>query len=151
MANDKGNKKDKEKQDQSQEIDELNNKYLRALADYQNLEKRMSGALEQARTQTRKAVITDFIEILDDLEKADVFVKDNGLKMIMDRFKKILENSGVQEIDVLDMEYDPYTAEAVEVVPAKEGHSGDMVVEIVRKGYKIGDDIIRPAQVKVSQ
>lgn len=140
--------KDEQVQQLQEQLEDAHNKYLRALADYQNLEKRMGGALEQARLGTRKDVVSRFIDVLDDLEKAEVFVQDPGLKMIMDRFKGILQSMGVEEIEVIGSEYDPYTSEALEMVHAEEGQKNH-VVEVVRKGYKIGDTIIRPAQVKV--
>lgn len=137
--------------DCTEEIEDVNNKYLRALADYQNLEKRMENAVEQARTQTRRDSIGRFIDILDDLEKARVFVEDAGLKMVMEKFTSILAESGVAEMDLVGKEYDPYIAEAVEVVEAKNAKEDNIIVEVVQKGYTLGDDIIRPARVKVSK
>lgn len=133
------------------QLSESHSKYLRALADYQNLEKRMGTAVDQARQQTRRDVIGRFIGVLDDLEKAEVFVQDTGLQMIMDRFKSILAEAGVEEMQLLGTEYDPYIAEAVEVVAPAEGQADNIVTEIVRKGYKIGENVIRPAQVKVTK
>lgn len=128
--------------------DELQSKYLRAVADYQNLEKRMYTTIEQARTTAKKDVLEKFIGILDDLEKAEVFIQDAGLRMIKDRFNALMTECGVQEIEVLNKEYDPYVAEALEMV---SGDTPNMVAEVVRKGYRLGDSIIRPAQVKVTQ
>lgn len=135
-------------QEEDPRIAELNNKYLRALADYQNLEKRMQTAIEQTRTTTQKITLSRFINLLDDMEKAEVFVQDQGLQMVMKQFQQILNEAGVEELDLLDKPFDPYTAEALEVVP---GDVDNVVAEVVRKGYRIGDDIIRPAQVKVTQ
>ena len=129
-------------------IAELNNKYLRALADYQNLEKRMHTAIEQTRAMTQKITLSRFINLLDDMEKAEVFVQDQGLQMVMKQFQQILNDAGVEELDLLDKPFDPYTAEAIEVVA---GEMDNVVAEVVRKGYRIGDDVIRPAQVKVTK
>jgi len=130
------------------QLAEAQAKYMRALADYQNLEKRMNGALEQVRLSTKRDTVAKFISILDDLEKAEVFVQDAGLKMIMDRFHALLKDCGVEEIDLVGKEFDPYVAEALEMVP---GEKANMVAEVIRKGYRIGDTVIRPAQVKVTQ
>lgn len=129
-------------------IEESNNKYLRALADYQNLEKRMYTAIDQARATSQRITLSRFMNVLDDMEKAEVFMKDQGLQMIMNHFKQIFKDAGVEEIDLLNKEFDPYTAEAIEAVP---GETDNIVVEVVRKGYRIGDDIIRPGQVKVTK
>ncbi len=134
--------------DRDQQITDAQTKYLRALADYQNLEKRMAVALEQARSITKKDIVGKFIGILDDLEKASVFVEDAGLTMIMGRFQNVLKECGVEEIAVEGMEFDPYVAEALEMVP---GETDNIVAEVIRKGYRIGDTVIRPAQVKVTQ
>lgn len=129
-------------------VEQLNNKYLRALADYQNLEKRMHTAVDQARATSQRITLSRFMNVLDDMEKAEVFTKDQGLQMIMNHFKQIFKDAGVEELDLLNKEFDPYTAEAIEAVP---GEKDNIVAEVVRKGYRIGDDIIRPAQVKVTK
>ena len=129
-------------------VDQLNNKYLRALADYQNLEKRMHTAVDQARATSQRITLSRFMNVLDDMEKAEVFTKDQGLQMIMNHFKQIFKDAGVEELDLLNKEFDPYTAEAIEAVA---GDKDNIVAEVVRKGYRIGDDIIRPAQVKVTK
>ncbi len=131
-----------------QQLADAQTKYLRALADYQNLEKRLSVTMEQVRTATKKDIVGKFIGILDDFEKASVFVDDAGLIMIMDRFKSILTECGVEEITVEGTEFDPYVAEALEMVP---GETNNMVAEVIRKGYRIGETVIRPAQVKVTK
>jgi molecular chaperone GrpE len=139
-----------QKAQQDGQLIEAQNKYLRALADYQNLERRMAGSIEQAKEGARRETLVQFLGVLDDLEKAEVFVQDQGLKMIMDRFKGIFDRAGVEEIEVLGKEYDPYVAEALEMVPV-EPEKNNIVVEVVRKGYRLGNDVVRPAHVKVGK
>lgn len=142
----------KKKTDISQsKFEELENRYLRAVADYQNLEKRTLHTLEQARKSERKAIITRFVEILDDLEKAQVFVDDEGLKMISDRFKQILSDLGVEEIGLQGNEYDPYASEAVEIEETDDPGKDNIVTEVIRKAYRLGDDVIRTGQVRVAK
>lgn len=131
-----------------QQLADAQTKYLRALADYQNLEKRLNISVEQARASAKKDIVGKFIGILDDLEKASVFIQDDGLKMIMSRFQAILNDCGVEEIAVEGAEFDPYVAEALEMIP---GEIDNKVAEVIRKGYRIGDSVIRPAQVKVTK
>ena len=130
------------------EFEELHNKYLRALADYQNLEKRTETALEQARLNTKKSIMLRALSVLDDMEKAEVFIKDDGLQMVMSSLLQMLSEYGVEEFDIVGKEYDPLSAEAVEIV---EGEVDNVVTYVIQKGYRIGQDILRPAKVRVSK
>lgn len=132
----------------TQERDDFKNKYLRALADYQNLDRRMRDERVEIRKSAEANVILELLPFLDVLNQAEVFIKDQGLKMVKDKFVSQLADMGVKTMDLLHKEYDPYTAEAIEVV---EGEKENMVVEIVRNGYMLYDKILRPAQVKVSK
>lgn len=130
------------------EVEEYKNKYLRALADYQNFENRIEQQKEELKRAGEKQLILKLLPFLDNLEKAEVFVKDQGLKQIKDSFYQILKSDALEELDVLNKEFDPTTAEAVDMV---KGEKENIVVEVVRKGYKFGDKILRVAQVKVSK
>lgn len=130
------------------ERDEYKNLYLRALADYQNFQKRARDDREVVAEQTAKHIFINLLPFLDNLEKAETFVKDEGLKMIKNDFFSKLEKEGLREIDVLNKEYDPYTAEAIDIV---EGKKDNEVVEVLEKGYEFRGDVLRPAKVKVSK
>lgn len=132
----------------TQERDDFKNKYLRALADYQNLDRRMRDERVEIRKSAEANVILELLPFLDVLNQAEVFIKDQGLKMVKDKFVSQLADMGVKTMDLMNKEYDPYTAEAIEVV---EGEKDNIVVEIVRNGYMLYDKILRPAQVKVSK
>ena len=135
-------------EDLKKQVEEFKNKYFRALADYQNLEKRA----HEHRTRFIKTANNDFIikllPFLDNLEKAEVFVKNEGLKIAKDQLTQILKEAGLEEIEILGKSFDPNFAEAIEVIP---GEKDNIVVEVLRKGYKLGDKILRVAQVKVSK
>lgn len=130
------------------EVEDYKNRYLRALADYQNLEKRTVEEKEQLIFQANKNLLLKLLPILDNLENAEVFIKDEGLKMVKNSFYQLLKSEGVEEIDILGKEFDPHLAEAVEVV---EGAKDNVVVEVIRKGYRINNKVLRVAQVKVSK
>jgi molecular chaperone GrpE len=130
------------------QVDEFKNKYLRAIADYQNLEKRIGDERIELMKMANKNLLIKILPFLDNLEKAELFVKDQGLKISKDHFLQILAEAGLEEIDCLNKQFDPVSAEAIDIVPGKEE---GMVVEVLRKGYKYGDKIIRVAQVKVSK
>lgn len=130
------------------EAQDYKNKYLRALADYQNFEKRVREEREELIKSTQSRLILRIIAFLDNLEQAEVFVKDKGLKMVKDQFYKTLSELGLEEIDVLNQEFDPHTAEAIDIV---EGEKDNINVEVLRKGYQMHGRVIRPAHVKVSK
>ena len=152
----KDNKKIKVHQDKSKEeieslkkqTEEYKNKYLRALADYQNFEKRVREEREEVVKSANKSLILKLLPFLDNLEKAEVFIKDQGLKLSKDQMEKALQELGLEELEVINKEYDPYTAEVIEIV---KGDKDNIVVEVIRRGYKLGDKILRVAQVKVTK
>lgn len=130
------------------EIEEYKNKYLRALADYQNFEKRVREERVQLIRTANLNLIMKLLPFLDNLEKAEVFVKDQGLKIAKDHLFQSLEEIGIGEIEVLNKPFDPITSEAIDIV---KGEKDDYVVEVLRKGYRLDDKILRVAQVKVSK
>jgi molecular chaperone GrpE len=141
-------KLEKDLDEAKKQIEEYKNKYLRSLADYQNFEKRVNQEKDEIRKIANKSLLLKFLPILDDLDKAEIFVKDEGLKIIKNKFLQFLKDEGVEEIDLLGKVFDPHLAEAVSIVQGKED---DKIVEVVRKGYRYGDQVLRVAQVKVSK
>lgn len=130
------------------EVEDYKNKYLRALADYQNYEKRVQEEKNQVKELAITHILVRLLPFLDHLEKAEVFIKDTGLKMVKDNFEKVLESVGLEEINIEGKEFDPHTAEAIEIV---EGERDNMVKEVIRRGYMRNGKVIRVAQVKVAK
>lgn len=128
--------------------EEFKTKYLRALADYQNLENRVMQNNQQLVRNANANLLLKMLPFLDGLEKAEIFIKDQGLRMITEQFQKALLEAGLTEITVLNKEYDPYLAEVVDMV---EGEKDNLVIEVLRKGYRFHDKVLRVAQVKVSK
>ncbi|KKP87173.1 MAG: Protein GrpE [Candidatus Roizmanbacteria bacterium GW2011_GWA2_35_8] len=154
---DKKKKKETKKTDDKSEleliqlknqVEEFKSKYLRALADYQNLEKRIGQEREGIIKSANNTLILKILPFLDNLEKAEAFVSDPGLKLAKDNLFNILKEVGLQEIEVINKEYDPYTAEVIDMVV---GDKDNTVAEVLRKGYRISNKVIRVAQVKVSK
>jgi molecular chaperone GrpE len=130
------------------EVEDYKAKYLRVLADYQNLENRASNNNKQLLLTANSGLILKLLPFLDSLDKAEVFIKDEGLKMVKDHFHKTLTDCGLEEIEVLNKEYDPYLAEVIDMV---EGEKDNIVVEVLRRGYMFHGKVLRVAQVKVSK
>lgn len=128
--------------------DEYKSKYLRAIADYQNYERRVQDQRVEWTKNANKNVILKLLSFLDDLERAGAFVTDSNLVHIRESFNKMLKNEGLEEIEVLNKPYDPYTAEVVDM---KEGKEDNMVLAVLRKGYTYNGHLLRVAQVTVSK
>jgi len=126
----------------------LKQNYLRALADYKNLEHRMNEERYRMRNSVKREFVTQLLPILDNLDQAEVFNSDPGLSMVRSLFQKSFQNLGVNEMDLLGTEFDPAVAEAVEVVAGKQDN---IVVEVLQKAYQIDGSVIRHGKVKVSK
>jgi len=130
------------------QVEENKSKYLRAMADYQNLERRVQDQRVEWTKIANKNVILKLLTFLDDLERAEAFVKDVNLAHVKDSFDKMLKNEGLEELDVINKVYDPYTAEVIDM---KEGEEDGMVLSVLRKGYTYNGQLLRIAQVTVSK
>ena len=131
-----------------EEVLNFKNMYLRALADYKNLENRVQQERGQMRDSIKKQIVMELLPVLDNLHQAEIFTKDTGLQMVNKSFQQALDKIGIKEIELLGREYDPYSAEVIEVI---EGKEDNIVVDVVQKGYSLNGEVIRPAKVKVSK
>ncbi len=127
---------------------ETQQKYLRALADYQNLERQMQVWKDEFTKYANQGLIRKLLEVLDDLEKAQEHIKDDGLAIIVSKLRGILVDEGVLEIEVSGQDYDANVAEAVGTEIGEEEHK---VIRVLQKGYRLKDRVIRPAKVIVSK
>lgn len=148
MSHQKKDAKKSEVEQFKKQAEEYRNKYLRALADYQNLEKTTREERQRLIKSANNHLILRLLPFLDTLEKAEVFIKDEGLKLAKTQLESILKEMGLEEIEVLNKEFDPHLCEAVEMVP---GDKDNQVAEVIRRGYRLEEKILRVAQVKVSK
>jgi molecular chaperone GrpE len=125
---------------------ELENNWKRALADYRNLQKRTAEEKLEFVEFTSQVWTRKLLSILDNLEILEKHSpEDVGLKLIVKDFKRVLEEEGVREIEVLGKDFDAQTMEAIEMV---EGEF-NKVIEVLNKGYMVSNKLVRPARVKV--
>lgn len=129
------------------EVNEWEQKYLRVLADYQNLEKRTESQKSDVIKRANKRILLRLLDIVDVLQQAEVFVTDNGLRLVKDEFEKMLASEGVERMELVGTKFDPYVAECIEVVPGKDAET---IVEVIKNGYKLHGEVLRPAQVRVA-
>lgn len=132
-----------------EQIVNLDNSWKRALADYQNLEKRVKDQKEEWINFSTANILHKLLNIFDGLEKAEAHLKDEGLKIIINQVKELLQNEGVVEIEALGKTFDPNLHECLEKVPSASG-SDNTIIYIFNKGYKLRNRLLRPAKVKVS-
>jgi molecular chaperone GrpE len=136
----------KSKPFQSQ-IDDLTNKWKRALADYQNLEKRFEKEKEDFVKFYNASLLDKLLAVLDDLERAEKHLKDKGLTLTVNQFKSVLKTEGVGEIKSDEEEFDPEKMDCAELAKGPK----NIVVETTLKGYMLNSRVLRPAKVKVGK
>lgn len=134
-------------------------KYLRALADMENLRKRLQHEKQETITYAIDNMLRDFLTPLDSFENALSYT-DNlspelknwayGFKMIANQFKEVLESHGIRTYESLGQLFDPHLHEGIETIETEDANEGSIVAEVV-KGYKRGDRILRVAKVKVAK
>lgn len=128
-------------------VEQLDNKFKRSLADYQNLQRRTQEEKGMWIRSANKDLILKLLPVLDTLLLAGRHLQDKGLELAIDQFEKVLETEGVKKIETIGKKFDPLVMECVET---KEGNDWE-VLEEVRAGYRSDDLILRPAYVVVGQ
>ncbi len=131
-------------------LKETENNWKRALADYKNLEKRMNEDRYLMAAFANASLLARILPILDNLEMVDAHSNDMGLKLTIKEFKQILNDEGMVEINPINKDFDTITMEAVDTVDGEESNK-NKVIEVLIKGYKLKDKLIRPARVKVGK
>lgn len=129
------------------EVEQWKNKYLRALADYQNLERRSYGQIDETRKYAAEMVLGKIVSIVDLFEQAQHHLKDSGLALAIKEFNKILAELGVEKIETVGKPFNPGIMECVEVVAGENG----IVVTEVSAGYMLYGKMLRVAKVNVGQ
>lgn len=130
------------------QLAECTGSWKRALADYQNLEKRTGEEKQQFARFASRRLIEKLLEVVDDLEKAAAHLKDQGLELAVKKIFDLLKLEGVEKLSAVGREYDIGSMEAISIVEGKEDNK---VVEELRPGYTMHGSVLRAAQVKVSK
>lgn len=129
------------------EADVWKTKYMRALADYQNLEKRTTERVSEVRQYAAEVILARLLPIIDTFGKVNEHLKDEGLTLAYKELLSVLTEQGVERIDVQGKEFDPTEMDCIEVVDGKD----DTVVEEVLAGYRFRGKVLRVARVKVGK
>jgi molecular chaperone GrpE len=146
----------KDNTDKEKKLKDLNEKWLRAVAEFENYRKRSRKEWELLKQQSKTEVILEILDVVDDFERAfsvtegkdDEFVQ--GVRLIYNNLAGVLEKFGVQEIVSLNNSFDPNFHMAVGQLETENVESGH-VAEVIQKGYRLDDTVIRPARVLVAK
>ncbi|MGA9191390.1 MAG: nucleotide exchange factor GrpE [Anaerolineales bacterium] len=143
-------------------LTKLNEEYLdgwqRARADFVNYKKRIEREQREAYRRAAGDILTRYLGIVDDLERA---LKDrptegdpgnwaDGVELIYRKLRSVLEAEGVEIIDALGQPFDPNLHEAISHEDSDEQPAG-YVIDVVQQGYRMGDQVLRPALVRVAK
>jgi molecular chaperone GrpE len=147
--------------DAQRERDEYLDLAKRTKADFENFRKRMTAEVQAAGARGKAEAIRDVVPVLDDLERALAAAgldpegdsEDplaHGVLLVFRGLRETLGRNGVEAVDPKGEKFDPQVHEALSTQPADGVESG-VVVETMQKGYRLGEQLIRPARVVVSE
>ena len=147
---------------QNDEIDQLKEQvrqehemYLRALADFDNYRRRVERERASTASSGKREILLSLVDLLDSFDLALRHIDDappslgEGLKAIYRRLVNLLEQQGVTPIQSLGEPFNPRIAEAVDSVRSDEYPPGT-VMEELQRGYRWGDELLKPARVRVA-
>ncbi|GMA52144.1 protein GrpE [Alicyclobacillus contaminans] len=140
------------------ELEEVKGQLLRVHADFDNFRRRTRQEKEDLQRFATKAVVSDVLGVVDNLERALASVPEDeavaelrkGIEMVYRQLVSVLEKHGVQAMNTVGASFDPTLHEAVMQAPAEEGQTPGTVVEELQKGYMLNGKVLRPAMVKVT-
>lgn len=139
----------------SERENQLKDQLIRLQADFTNYKRRSENERQDYLMLGSQKVIGDLLVIVDNFERALAQVKEKdsfseGIELIYNQLIDLLSKNNVQPINETDIKFDPNLHHAV-LVEQKDGVEEGTVIDVLQKGYKIQDKILRPAMVKVSE
>jgi molecular chaperone GrpE len=140
--------------DANQQKEEYLELARRTKADFENFRKRVAGDIQAAQSRGKIEVAREVIDPVDNLERAleaadgDAGLR-SGVEMVLAGLQETLKRNGIEAVDPKGEKFDPTKHEALSTQPV-EGTESGVVVEVLQKGYALGDQLVRPARVVVS-
>jgi molecular chaperone GrpE len=143
-----------------QERDEYHERWLRATAEFDNYRKRVERERRELSEYAASELLKELLPLVDDLERAlaaapgadavaTVTGYRAGVELIQRQLLELLRKRGVTTVEALGVDFDPHVHQAVSQEPSATHRDGE-VIEELRRGYKLGDRLLRPAMVKVA-
>lgn len=136
------------------ELEDIKDRHTRLIAEFDNLKKRSAKERESLYNSIIGDIISSLLPVIDNLEKAvETETQDEeykkGVELVLKQFKDVLTNNGVTEIEAVGQPFDPSLHEAVSMIQ-DENLGEKIVASEYRKGYKIGNKVIRHSMVVVA-
>lgn len=140
--------------DAHKERDEYLELAKRTKADFENYRKRVAADVQAAATRGKAEVAREVIDAVDNLERALETAESGeglvaGVEMVLNGLRESLSRNGIEVVDPEGEKFDPNRHEALSTMPV-EGAENGTVVEVLQKGYVLGEQLVRPARVVVS-
>ncbi len=139
-------------------IEELQDKYMRQVAEYSNFKKRTAKEKLEIRENVKASMLLEFLPVIDDidlamkhLESSDVDATKEGVKLIYQKFMDFLRSQELSEINAMGEEFSTDFHEAVTQFPVEDEDKKGKVIDVIQKGYKINDKVVRYSKVVVGQ
>jgi molecular chaperone GrpE len=141
------------------ELAEAKDKYIRLSAEFDNYRKRTSKERVELIQSAGKDVISKLLPTLDDFDRAltametatDVESVKTGMDIVNNKFRQSLSQLGLKEMEATGQAFDPELQEAITAIPAPTAELKNKVVDVIEKGYYLGDKVIRHAKVVIGQ
>jgi molecular chaperone GrpE len=134
-------------------------KYRQAASEFDEARLRLRREISKDVERARREVLSEMLEILDNLDRAvdaagnaaspDALLQ--GVEMVRRQFLAKLEGLGVKRIEAASQRFDPALHEAITMVPVSSPDQDGMILGVIRHGYRIGEDVLRPAGVAVGK
>lgn len=139
------------------EFDDLNDRHLRLVAEFNNFRRRTEQERLSAWARAQADLVAKFLDVLDDLHRvaeldlsnATVETIMEGIDLVERKFMRVLEDSGVEVINPQGERFDPEIMEAMMRVPAESADQDEEVAQVFQKGYALKGALVRPARVSV--
>ncbi|MBF0787129.1 MULTISPECIES: nucleotide exchange factor GrpE [unclassified Streptococcus] len=137
----------------NERAEEFENKYLRAVAEMQNIQRRSSEERQTLQKYRSQDLAKAILPSLDNLERAlavEGLTDDvkKGLEMVQESLTQALKDEGIEEV-IADEKFDPNFHMAIQTMPADDEHPADTIAQVFQKGYKLHERVLRPAMVVV--
>jgi molecular chaperone GrpE len=145
--------------EKDKQIQEYLSKYRNAANEFEEARLRLRREISKDIERSRRDILSEFLDVMDNLDRAIESARAGasaeaivqGIEMVRRQFLAKLEGFGVTRIVADQQSFDPLLHEAISSVPAASPEQDGMVVGTVRSGYRIGDEILRPAAVAVAK
>ncbi|MGX7195290.1 nucleotide exchange factor GrpE [Enterococcus olivae] len=142
-----------------EQLNEMEDKFLRASAEIANITNRNRNERETLQKYRSQDLAKKLLTSIDNLERAlqaeateeESINLKKGVEMVLESLRHALKEEGIEEISTTDAAFDPNLHQAVQTVPASEEHPADTIVDVLQKGYKLHDRVLRASMVVVAQ